>query len=73
MSTEHATTQRYKLSLSQAHYYCRKPECSAIRNMEGYARILEDAGIEVTDVHTTWLEAKTTQEKIWTALSGLSW
>jgi hypothetical protein len=63
----------YKLSISQAHYYCRKAECSAVRNMEGYATILENAGIEVTDVHATWLEAKSNQAEIWTALSGLSW
>lgn len=63
----------YKLSISQANYYCRKQECSAVSNMEGYARILENAGIEVVGVHATWLEAKTTQAGVWTALSGLSW
>jgi len=73
MSTEHATAELYRLSISQAGHYCRKPECSAVRNMEGYARILEDAGVEVIDVHGTWLEVKTTQGKVWTALSGLSW
>jgi len=41
--------------------------------MEGYAKILENANIEVIDVHATWLEAKTTQGGAWTALSGLSW
>jgi hypothetical protein len=73
MSTNNSENELYKLSISQAHYYCRKAECSAVRNMEGYATILEDAGIEVTDVHATWLEAKATQANIWTALSGLSW
>jgi hypothetical protein len=63
----------YKLSISQAQYYCRKAECSTVRNMQGYATMLENAGIEVIDVHATSLEAKTTQAKIWTALSGLSW
>jgi hypothetical protein len=73
MSTKNPEGELYKLSISQAHYYCRKAECSAVRSMEGYAKILEDAGVEVTDVHVTWLEAKTNQANIWTALSGLSW
>lgn len=73
MSSTNATTELYKLSISQAHYYCRKPECSAVSDMNGFARILEAAGIEVIDVHATWLEAKTTQSKVWTALSGLHW
>jgi hypothetical protein len=51
----------YKLSISQARYYCRKAECSAVRNMEDYARVLENAGIEVIDVHATSLEARRTQ------------
>ena len=63
----------YKLSISQARYYCRKAECDVVKNMEGYAKILEDTGIEVIDVHATWLEAATTQGELWTALSGLRW
>ena len=73
MSTSNPERELYKLSISQAHYYCRKAECSAVKSMEGYATRLENAGIEVTDVRSTSLEAKTTQAKIWTALSGLSW
>lgn len=73
MSTRNPERELYTLSISQARYYCRKPECSAVRNMEDYAKILENAGIEVIDVHATSLEAKTTQARIWTALSGLSW
>lgn len=73
MSTSNPERELYKLSISQAHYYCRKAECNAVKNMEGYATMLENAGIEVIDVRSTSLEAKTTQAKIWTALSGLSW
>ena len=73
MSTPNVKTALYKLSISQAQYYCRKPECELVKNMEGYAKILENANIEVIDVHATWLEAKTTQSEAWTALSGLSW
>jgi hypothetical protein len=73
MSSSKPEREFYKLSISQARYYCRKAECSGISSMEGYARILEDAGIEIVEVHATSLEAKTTQAKIWTALSGLSW
>ncbi|MGH8670611.1 MAG: hypothetical protein ACREUA_01050 [Burkholderiales bacterium] len=73
MTTQNTLPQLYRLSISQAQYYCRKPECGTIKDMEGYARILEDAGIEVTNVQTTSLEAKSTQGKVWTALSGLSW
>jgi hypothetical protein len=73
MSTKNAERELYKLSISQANYYCRKPECGAVMSMEGYATILENAGIEVIDVHATWLEAETSQARIWTALSGLSW
>jgi len=73
MLTPNVKTARYKLSISQAQYYCRKPECEQVKNMEGYAKILENANIEVIDVHATWLEAKTTQGEAWTALSGLSW
>jgi hypothetical protein len=41
--------------------------------MEGYAKVLEDANIEVVEIHATWLVAKMTQGEAWTALSGLSW
>jgi len=41
--------------------------------MEGYARMLEAAGIAVTALHATWLEANATRDKVWTALSGLAW
>ena len=73
MLTPTANSEFYKLSISQARYYCRKAECDVVKNMEGYAKILENAGIEVIDVHGTWLEAKTTQGELWTALSGLRW
>jgi len=73
MLTEGTPESRYKLSLSQARYYCRRPECAPGTSMEGYARMLESAGIEVTALHATWLEANATQGKVWTALSGLSW
>ena len=73
MSTETVAKTGYKLSLSQARYYCRRPECASVTNMEGYARMLEGAGIEVTALHATWLEADANQGKVWTALSGLSW
>ena len=73
MLTPNAKTALYKLSISQAQYYCRKPECEQVKNKEGYAKILENASIEVIDVHATWLEAKTTHGELLTALSGLSW
>ena len=73
MLAPNVKTALYKLSISQAQYYCRKPECVQVKNMEGYAKILENASIEVIEVHATWLEAKTTQGEVWTALSGLSW
>ncbi len=73
MSTEGVDQSRYKLSLSQARYFCRKPECTPVMTMEGYARMLEGAGIEVTALHANWLEANATQGRVWTALSGLSW
>lgn len=73
MSAEAVAKASYKLSLSQARYYCRRPECAAVTSMEGYARMLEGAGIEVTSLHANWLEASASQDKVWTALSGLSW
>lgn len=73
MSTETIVQTRYKLSLSQARYYCRRPECAAVTTMEGYARMLEGAGIEITALRPTWLEANASQGAVWTALSGLSW
>ena len=73
MSNAKVKPAPYKLSISQAKYYCRKGECAIVNSMEGYAKILEDAGIEVTDVHSTWLEAEATQGAVWTALSGLAW
>jgi len=73
MSAEVAAESRYKLSLSQARYYCRRPECASVTTMDGYARMLEGASIEVTALHATWLEANANQGKVWTALSGLSW
>ena len=73
MSTEGIANSGYKLSLSQARYYCRRPECASVTTMEGYAGMLEGAGIEVTTVQSNWLEANATQGKVWTALSGLSW
>ncbi len=73
MLTPNVKTALYKLSISQAQYYCRKPECEQVKNMEGYAKILENANIEVIDVHATWLEAKMTQGEAWAALSGLIW
>lgn len=73
MSTEHTESDHYPLSLSQARYYCRKPECGAVSDMPGYARLLEEAGIEVIDLHPTSLTALASQAQVWTALSGLSW
>lgn len=73
MSAEAAVKSGYKLSLSQARYYCRRPECALVTTMEGYATMLQEAGIEVTALHPTWLEANASQGKVWTALSGLSW
>jgi hypothetical protein len=73
MSGETVAPIRYKLSLSQARYYCRRPECASITTMEGYARMLEGEGIEVTALHATSLEANASQSTVWTALSGLSW
>lgn len=73
MPAEGIAEGRYKLSLSQARYYCRRPECTPVTTMEGYARMLEAAGIAVTALHATWLEADATRDKVWTALSGLAW
>ena len=73
MCAEGVVNRRYKLSLSQARYYCCRPECASVTTMEGYAGMLEGAGIEVTTVQSNWLEANATQGKVWPALSGLSW
>jgi len=66
-------TKTFKLSLSQARYYCRKPECAAVTDMKGYAAIIERAGIRILAETPNSLELEAGQGEVWTALSGLSW
>ena len=69
MSGWNKRTGKYDLTITKASWWARRGRYSHIDTIEGFAKILIDAGI-VCQIHPRWIECDASESRIYDVLRG---